>query len=408
MTTIDLNVGGTLSCTTCTATLFSGSGAGLTSIPLSALATLTASQAVVTNVSGVLSTAPQILNTQGGTSIDSSGLTGIAHINVGVWSASLITNSDVSNSAAIGFSKMAALTASQVVVSSAGGIITTSAFLATNLGGLGLSSAAFTGIGKVSAGVWSASQILDADVSATAAITLSKLAPLTASQAIISNASGVLISAATISTTLGGTGQNLSAIVGPSIITITSGVAAATLGYSTTSTASNLVQRDASSNIFANVVNATSINATTSLNITSSGSGQVNLGVMPLQLAPVTITGGNTYMISSNLQTTNATITAIYTYATASNVCYIFQVFCTWGTGSANSAVQTFYVKAKNTAGTVVVSALGSSSSTKDAALNTSSVTASASGTNVLINANGIAATTITWCLSAIVTTQTF
>src|SRR5882762_3823602 len=83
-------------------------------------------------------------------------------------------------------------TANYVVINNGSGVMSEEQFLATSRGGFGLSTAAFTGVGKVAAGVWSASTIVDADVNATAAITRSKLASGTANQVLINDGSGVM------------------------------------------------------------------------------------------------------------------------------------------------------------------------------------------------------------------------
>jgi len=70
-------------------------------------------------------------------------------------------------------------------------------------GGTGGSSAASTGIPHVASGVWSYSTIVNADVSASAAIALSKLATVTASRALVSDGSGNISAATTTSTEIG-------------------------------------------------------------------------------------------------------------------------------------------------------------------------------------------------------------
>ncbi len=67
--------------------------------------------------------------------------------NTGVFSivAGYITNAMINAAAAIAWTKMAALTASQLVVTSAGGVITTVSSLSAALGGFGASMAAATG-----------------------------------------------------------------------------------------------------------------------------------------------------------------------------------------------------------------------------------------------------------------------
>lgn len=76
-------------------------------------------------------------------------------------------------------------------------------YISTDRGGLGVSATAFTGLLKFSSGVASAASLVDADVSATAAISFSKLAALTANRVLVSDGSGVVTPSSVTSTTLG-------------------------------------------------------------------------------------------------------------------------------------------------------------------------------------------------------------
>jgi trimeric autotransporter adhesin len=490
MTTINTSIGGSFDATTITGTVitastnFSGSGSGLTGIPIAALATLTANQVVVTDGSGVLTVTPTVSNTRGGTGADSSAYTGLAKVVAGVWSASALVNADVDPAAAIAFSKMASLTASQVAVTNGSGVITTSATLsntlggtgvnssaytglakvaagawtastlvnadvdpaaaiaytklaaltATNvvitngsgfitsattlantLGGIGVNSSAFTGVAKVAAGVWSASAIVNVDIGAAAAISFTKMAALTASQVAVTDGSGVISTTATLSTALGGTGQNFSAIgAGPFIATVSSGAFAATLTYATSPTANALVQMDGSNAISVGAATVTSLNTiaiatTADLTITSSGSGALNLGVMPLRFVPATIAGGATSTVARNVATTNATVTTLYTLATASNTVYSLYVLADWSVATTGvSASNSFLVKIKNVSGTVTVSGLANNTVIRDTGLNATSISVTASGTNALVQVTGLAATNMNWCASIQVVSQTF
>lgn len=64
-------------------------------------------------------------------------------------------------------------------------------------------SSGLSGVVKASSGVLSASSIVNADVSASAALALSKLATVTASRVLVSNASGAISASSVTSTTLG-------------------------------------------------------------------------------------------------------------------------------------------------------------------------------------------------------------
>jgi hypothetical protein len=396
-------------------TLVNADVSAVAAIAFSKMAALTATQVAITNGSGVITTSATLSNTLGGTGADSSAYTGLAKVNAGTWTASSLVNADVSASAAIAYTKLAALTATNVVITNASGFIISAATLANTLGGTGINSSAFTGVAKVAAGVWSASTIVNADVSAVAAIAFSKMAALTASQVAITNGSGVITTAATLSPALGGTGQDFSAIgAGPFVPTISSGVFSATLTYATSPTANALVQMNGSNAISvgaatATIVNTVAIATTADLTITSSGSGSLNLGVVPFKQVPATIAGGSTIYTTQNVATTNATLTTIYTLATASNTMYGIRVMADWSVATTGvSAVNGFWVKAKNVSGTVSVSARANSILIRDAGINSTSVTVSASGTNILVQVTGVAATNINWCTVIEIVAQTF
>ena len=70
--------------------------------------------------------------------------------------------------------------------------------LSASRGGLGTSGDSFTGVVKANAGVFSASTILNADISASAAIARSKLANGTNNRLVVNNATGTMIDAAAI------------------------------------------------------------------------------------------------------------------------------------------------------------------------------------------------------------------
>lgn len=134
-----------------------------------------------------------------------------------------IVNADIHASAAIARSKLAAgtafrlavnavttglltdaaaITASRALISDANGVPTHSAVTATELGYVsGVTSAIQTQLNaKITAG---AAAIVNADVHATAAIALSKLAAVTASRALVSDGSGFVSAATTTATEIG-------------------------------------------------------------------------------------------------------------------------------------------------------------------------------------------------------------
>lgn len=134
------------------------------------------------NVSGVVNL------TVTGTTTLATSLTGVVKAVSGVVSAASLVNADVSASAAIAFSKLAALTSAHILVGSAGNI-------ATDVAVTGDIAIDNTGVTSISSGV-----IVNADINSSAAIARSKLAALTASRVIVSDGSG-FDSVATTTTT---------------------------------------------------------------------------------------------------------------------------------------------------------------------------------------------------------------
>jgi hypothetical protein len=304
---------------------------------------------------------------------------------------------------------IAAGTANYVVINNGSGIMTEEQFLATSRGGFGLSTAAFTGLGKVAAGIWSASALVDADVSATAAITRSKLAPGVINQVVINNGSGVMSSEAQLAVSRGGTGVDLSGVgVGPFVLSVSSGVVSAAVGYGSASAASTIVQRDASQNFAANQITATAIAATSNLSLSPTG-GFVDLGTASLRLTPAGIAGGQALITSANISTSNAAPTTIYTLSTAPNVSYavyaLITVFNT--TGATSAAMFSFNYRVKNIAGTVTNSGILAQTFSADSALTALAVSLSTATTTSLLQVTGIAATTIKWSAALTIVSQT-
>lgn len=112
----------------------------------------------------------------GDITLSNAGVFGIA--------AGAIVNADINAAAAIAFSKLATLASANILVGSAGGVATSVAVT----GDVTISNAGVTAIG---AGV-----IVNADVSASAAIAFSKLATLTSGNLLVGSAGGVPTSVA--------------------------------------------------------------------------------------------------------------------------------------------------------------------------------------------------------------------
>lgn len=402
MTTISENTGGAM-----TSTTFTGSGSGLTNVPRSGIAAGTANQIVVNDGSGNLSSTAILNAARGGTGIDTSSSTGFAKITAGTWSVASITASDISTT--ISRTQIASGTANQVVINDSSGNLSSEAQLATTRGGTGINTSASTGVAKVSAGTWSVSTIVDADVSSSAAIARTKLASGTANQVVINNGSGVMTSEAQLAVSRGGTGQDFSSIgTGPYVVSVISGVMSATVIYTTASTANTLVLRDGSGNITGNI--STSTITTASGDLTLNPVGDITILDNNIKWAPTTITGGGGGLYTANVTTTNATPTTLFTLATATGTSYAIEIQITLAdsTGGSNSGMYRFAFKAKNLAGTVTVSSLAQTLNIADGGLTACAVSATSSSTNILVQVTGIAATTIKWAGVAIIISQAY
>lgn len=149
---------------------------------------------VINDGSGNLSSEATLAVSRGGTSLSATPTNGQLLIGNGT-NYSLATISG---------------TADQVLVSNGAGTITLSTpqnIAATSSPTFaGLTLTAFSGLVKASAGVLSASALVNADVDTSAAIARSKLASGTANHVLINDGSGVMSSEATLSLSRGGTG----------------------------------------------------------------------------------------------------------------------------------------------------------------------------------------------------------
>jgi sporulation protein YlmC with PRC-barrel domain len=136
-------------------------------IALTKLATGTVASAVIHNASGV----PTATALSGDITVNSSGVTAIG--------SGVVVNADINASAAIDYSKLATLTAGSVVLGNSSNVATVTALS----GDVTVNSSGVTAIGS---GV-----IVDGDINASAGIALSKLATSTAGNIIVYNSSGV-------------------------------------------------------------------------------------------------------------------------------------------------------------------------------------------------------------------------
>lgn len=390
------------------ATSYNGAGTGLTGIPRAGIAAGTASQIVVNDGAGLLTSVAQITAAQGGTGLNTSASTGVPVITAGTWAVTTITNAEVAAGAAIARTKLASGTASHVLINNGAGVMSSEAQLATTRGGTNADSSAVTGVAKVTAGSWSWSAVVDADISAGAAIARTKIATGSASHVVINNGSGVLSSEAQLAVSRGGTGQDFSGVgAGLNVVTITSGVASASTVATTAATPNTIVLRDGSGNIAVSGLSLTTL--TVSTITTSAGDltinpvGDVQFGTNALLFQSTTVAGGNALTANANVQTTNATPTTIYTMATvsggATGTTYLCRLAIALAdvTGGSNTGTYVAHFKAKNIGGTITVSSIVSNISILDGGLTATAITTAVSGSDVLIRVTGIAATTINW-----------
>ena len=200
-----------------------------------------------------------------------------------------------SSSGDIPRAQIAAGTASYVLINDGSGNMSEEAQLAASRGGLGTNASAFTGVVKAAAGSFSAATVVNADVSASAAIDHSKLANITAGQVLIGNGSNVPTATAlsgdvTVNSsgvTAIGSGVIVNddinasaAIVDTKLATIsTAGKVSNSATTATSSnTASAIVARDGSGNFTAGTITATlsgtATNVSGTVAIANGGTGQ--------------------------------------------------------------------------------------------------------------------------------------
>lgn len=308
---------------------------------------------------------------------------------------------------------LAAATPNTVVVNDGAGLLSSVSQVSPARGGTGVDTSASTGVAKVSAGTWSVSQIVNADVAAGAAIARSKLATGSANYVVINSAGGVLTEEQFLAVSRGGTGQDLSGVgVGPFVLTNSSGTIASTLQYTSAATPSTLVARDVSGNFagnagtFNNVITPT-ISSAGDLTISPAG-GDVFLGTNLIHMTPTGIPGGDTMWYVGNIQTVGAVTVAVITVPTTSKNAYQFDViFAAGDTASTAAAGFSFKVRAKNT-GSPTLGAILQKTISTDAALVAADVTASVSGANVVFQVVGVTGLTVNWVARVGVVAQSY
>jgi hypothetical protein len=303
---------------------------------------------------------------------------------------------------------LSAGTANSVCVNNGSGQLSDIPLLDPARGGTGIDTSAATGLAKITAGVWSAGAVIvNGDISPTAAIARSKLAAGTANSVCINNGSGVLTDTLTLSTALGGTNADLSGVVGPAVITVAGGVGGS-VNYSTAATASTVVQRDGTGQIFGTT-------------------GQWSAGLLSNSLAPFSGTtialGAGTTILNNSLDysaqiispssfvrtyargatTTNATPTTILLFPTSANTGYTIYLHAIARRGdTGNVATFRTVVRAKNTGGTVSSTNVELTRS-REVGLSTTTAQPVVSGINLDFQVVGMAATTVQWAAEIVI-----
>lgn len=203
--------------------------------PIIGSSILTASRALVSDASGVITpsavTSTELAFLSGALSSvrgisDTATLTNKT-IAAGSNTITGLTDTSIAVGAAIARSKVAAGSVSHVVINDGSGNLSSEAALSASRGGLGLDYSGATGLVKFTAGTSSAATLVNADVSASAAIARTKIASgtnyrilansssgvmsenaaLTSGNVVIADANGQLAGETSLAITRGGTGQ---------------------------------------------------------------------------------------------------------------------------------------------------------------------------------------------------------
>ena len=366
-------------------------------------------QIIVNDGAGALSSIVTLNPGRGGTGADTSASTGIPRVTAGTWSvtAASITNTDISAAAAIARTKIASGVANHIVVNDGAGVLSSTAILNPARGGTGVDTSVSTGIPRVTAGTWvvGPGAIVNADISAGAAIDRTKIANGTANHVVVNSAGGVLSSEPQLSMVRGGTGQNFSAVVGPVIPTITAGVMSATQTYSANNNANALALRDASGNFSMNTLTANTVTAPGDL--TLNPSGKIVTGDRVVYASATTIPGGFREELIHNLMTPTALATTIATYTTTKNTVHAFTCDLVYSQPSGLRGRRVFYFTVKNIAGTLFFSSTTSLIVSSDPGAG-ASFSLTTFGQDCLIRVTAGVSTTYLWCMSTTVVSQTF
>jgi len=182
-----------------------------------------------------------------------------------------------------------------------------------------------------------------------------------ANRVITTNSSGNIAQVAQLPVGLGGTGQNFSAVVGPNIITVTSGVATADLGYSTNVVENSLVQRDTVGGLTGQYGNFLQNVSTPSIisdgNISFSAAGGT-VGLQNADLRYRDITAG-TLVRTRQMTTTDNKPAGLIGFPMSNksaNIVALIQVYFIYANSVGDSASFSMCIRANNNNGRIVLS----------------------------------------------------
>jgi len=247
-----------------------------------------------------------------------------------------ITNSDISATAAIAFSKLAALAAANVLVGSAGNVATS----VEVTGDISISNA---GVTAIASGV-----VVNADVNASAAIDHSKLAALTAANILVGNASNVATSVE-VTGDVSISNAGVVAITADSIVNADVNTSAA-IAYSKLALGSSIVNTD---------VNASAAIAYSKLNL---GTSIVNADVNASAAIAYSKLSLGTSIVNADVSASAAIVdTKLATISTASKVS---NSATTAASANTASAIVARDGSGNFTAGTITASLTGNASGT--------------------------------------------
>lgn len=395
-----------------------GNGEDVTNIQRANISAGTPTSIVVNNGAGLLTDITRLDTVRGGTGINSSGLTGVAHITAGVWSVDTVVDAELSPGISRG--KLAATAPNNVLVNDGAGLVSEIPRVTPKLGGTGIDTSTSSGVAKVTGGAWSVGRILDVDVDTSAAIARSKLATGAASEVVINAGDGKFASEPHLAVSRGGTGADFSgAGSGPFVLELSSGVFS-NIVASSTATAGAYVKRDGSANASFNGVGTMSVTSTTALalnavgNVNVNATGSVVFGNSNVVSVPTGISGGLVTRYVRNRTTGDGTYVAILTIPTVSGpgngTAYFVDVetVCGDNTGGTDMGAVSWVTRARNNGG--VLTGFGDTGKRRlrEGGLGDINGRSTVSGTDLVIEVRGVVGLSINWTLYATVSSQEY